>query len=247
MGKIEIVLADTDELRETAYRFRYDVYVRQMKRRQLSADHSRARIEEPLDRRGRNYVALLDGRVVGTIRGNTFDDPATTYYRRLYGIERFDRPDLCKVQLTTKLMVLPEYRGSMLPVKLIHRYACDGYQSGIELDFIDCNKHLIEFFERMGYFSYSGWVFHKEFGTIKPMFLATDAISYLESIGSFLAGPARTYISDDAFGGHDLIRRHAELPRNVIARSATQFLKYPNPVRPSHDLDHIREHVGTNG
>lgn len=61
----------------------------------------------------------------------------------------------------------------------------------------------------MGYFEYCGWRVHKEFGTIKPMFHAVDAVAYLERTGSFLWKEAAAFFCDNSYGGNELVRRHA--------------------------------------
>lgn len=218
MARFEVRLADTADLRQLVYRFRYDVYVKKMGRRQIYADHSAECVVEPMDASARNYIALLDGKPIGSIRANSFDDPRAKYYRSIYRIHQFPELALQKVQLTTKLMLLPQYQGTSYGPRLIQAYAAEGYRLGVEVDFIDCNKHLIPFFERMGYFSYTGWVFHKEYGTVRPMFLAVDTISYLRRLGSILSSAASQHIIDGQYGGYELVRRHGETPTTNLAR-----------------------------
>ena len=105
------------------------------------------------------------------------------------------------------------------------------------MSFLDCNKPLIPFFERMGYFSYTGWVFHKEFGTVRPMVFAVDAIEYLRRLKSFLADAASLHTADGQYGGYDLIRRHAETPMtDSVSETAAAYLagepkEPPPPLR----------------
>lgn len=220
MPQFEILRADTSALRQAAFRFRYDIYVSRMKRRQAGADHDSQQVEEDLDATGRIFLALREGRVVGTVRGNMADEACMAYYVKLYRLDRFRLADLGKVQITTKLMIAPEYAGSSLAPKLISAYAAEGYRLGVNVDFIDCNKPLIPFFERMGYFSYCGWVFHKEYGTVRPMFFPVDTVSYLDDVGSFLRIPARAALHDGQYDGYQLIQRHAERPRAHLAGMA---------------------------
>mgnify|MGYP001809710637 CR=1 FL=1 len=220
-----VVRADDEELAELVYRFRYHVYVTLMKRRQIHADHLRQQVMEPLDGAGTNFLAVKDGRIVGTIRRNMLDDPTTAYYAKVYRADLFDRERFPKIAITTKLMMLPQYQRSTLPIRLIAAYAADGYVRGVEIDLIDCNSHLVDFFEKMGYFSYTGWTFHKEYGTVRPMFLSVDAIGYLKSINSFLWQEAAAAIADNAYGGYRLIRDLAEEPRNARIRAAARPLR----------------------
>ena len=220
MSALEVVLADTPDLLHQVYRFRYHVYVEQMKRRQIHADHAARLIAEPMDASARNYIAFKGGDAVGVIRANMADDPAISYYRKIYKIDELGLRDLSRIQITTKLMVRPDLRRTAIGPRLIQHYADQGYQLGVEVDFLDCNKPLVPFFERMGYCSYRGWVFHKEYGTVRPMIYATDVIDYVDAIGSILAAPAKAHIMDDCYRGYDLIRRVAEPPASSHAHAA---------------------------
>lgn len=203
------IIAETPELKEAVYRFRYDVYVAQMGRRQIHADHVRRTVIEPLDETGRTLVALRNGAVVGTIRSNRASEDALDYYRTLYRLRDFGFGDLSRIQITTKLMVRPDLVRSGVSMRMIQVYAADTARTGVEVDFIDCNRPLIPMFERMGYVSYCGWRVHKEYGTVRPMFLALDTIHRQRDLGSPLCRPISQHVRDGVYGGYDLMRRHA--------------------------------------
>jgi Acetyltransferase (GNAT) family len=201
-------VADTPELREAAYRFRYEIYVARMGRRQIHADHVRRTVIEPLDETGRIFVALRDGEVVGTIRSNRANEDVLDYYRTLYRLDRFGFRDLSRIQITTKLMVRPDLVRSGLAIRMIQHYAANSAENGASVDFLDCNRPLISMFERMGYLSYCGWRVHKEYGTIRPMFLAIDTIDRQRALGSPLWESIGRHVKDGAYNGYDLFRKH---------------------------------------
>jgi hypothetical protein len=206
----KFVVADTAELKEAAYRFRYEIYVAHMGRRQLHADHVRRSICEPLDKTGRTFVALRDGEVVGTIRSNRAHEPALAYYREFYQLERFGFTDLSLVQITTKLMVRPDLVRSGLSTRMIRHYAAHSAHQGVRVDFIDCNEPLIPMFSRLGYVSYCGWQVHKEYGSVRPMFLALDTVHRQRAIGSPICGAIERHVRDGAYEGYNLLRTHAD-------------------------------------
>lgn len=209
-------IADSPDLREAAYRFRYDVYVTIMRRRQLYADDAQRMIVEPLDETGRTFVALRNGEVVGTMRSNRANEEALAYYRTLYQLDRFGFSDLSRVQVTTKLMVRPDLMRSGVSVRMIQFYASDAARNGVEADFIDCNRPLIPMFERMGYRSYCGWQVHKEYGTVRPMFLPLDTLNRQRALGSPLSEPISRYVKDGSYGGYELLRTHASQEATAI-------------------------------
>ncbi|RWQ65586.1 hypothetical protein [Mesorhizobium sp.] len=122
-------------------------------------------------------------------------------------------------------MVLPQFRHTTFPIKLIREYAAAGYRDGVQVELLDCNKPLVPFFEKMGYFSYRGWGFHKEFGTVRPMFFAVDVLDYLEEIGSFLKSAADGVISNGQYDGYDLVARLAEEPWTPAVRDSSAKLR----------------------
>jgi hypothetical protein len=241
----DLVLADDAETADLVYRFRYHVYVTLMGRRQLHADHARKTVREPLDERGLNFIAIKDGTVIGTIRRNQLDDPATRYYAKVYRADLFDPAPASRTSITTKLMVLPEYQNSTYPIRLVERFATFGYQHGITINLIDCNKPLIDLFERLGYFSYAGWIFHKEFGTVMPMFLAMDALDYLSRIRSVIYRANDGIVQDGCHGGYDVVRRLAQAPRNPTIRTISQPFRtmLDAAEKPALCLDSVRHDV----
>lgn len=155
-------LCDSAATRRALFRFRYRIYVELMKRRQRYADHDRRSIEEPTDADARNFAVSRDGEVVAAIRANAADDPAMSYYQRLYRIDGLGLRDVGRVQVTTKLMIRPDLRGTTLAARLLAQYGEDAFRRGMHVDTIDCNAPLVPMFERFSYHSYCGWVFHRE-------------------------------------------------------------------------------------
>jgi hypothetical protein len=229
---LRLALCDTPALRAAVYRFRYDIHVRLMRRRQVHADHARGTIEEPMDRDGRNYAALHGDEVVGTIRANAANDPTARYYAKLYGLADLWSGEPEHAQITTRLMIRPDLRNTMIGTRLLGFYGADSVARGMRLDVMDCNAPLIPMFERFGYHSYRRWVFHHEFGAVRPMFAAADTVRWYDCIGSPLGRAVTGAVVDDAHGGYDLVRRNATPPRTAALREGfRRFFGPPCPMR----------------
>lgn len=190
----KIRLATTEADRHDAFRFRYEIYVKEMKRFQKYADHDKQIIEEPLDRTGHILIASDDeGHTVGTVRFNIGVDENFGLYEELYRLREFDRFYPSSVSITTKLMVAPDYRHSMLPLRLAVRSYVSGIAFGCAFDCIDCNKHLVPFFNRLGYRRVFPEVVHPEYGRVVPMVLALLDINHLEKVRSPFAKHTRKF------------------------------------------------------
>jgi hypothetical protein len=219
------VLCDSAALRRAVFAFRYETYVVAMQRRQVHADHARRVIEEPMDADGHNYAALLGDEVVATIRASHAEDPAARYYRRLYRVDELC--DAAHAQVTTKLMIRSDLRRSSLGARLLAFYGADRVQRGMRVDVMDCNAPLVPMFEGLGYHSYCGWVFHREFGTVRAMFTAADTLRWFHAIGSPLGRMDGRLVADDAYGGYALVRRMASPPTNPVLRAPHEALFGP--------------------
>lgn len=150
---VVIDVATTAAERLDAERFWYDVYVREVGRAQPMADHLAGTVTDRLQPRSRIIVAreTETGRCVGTVRTNFIRDGGADDYAELYGIAFEGRVERSSTSITTRLMVATPYRKGGLALRLVKAVYGLGLESGIDTDFIDCNRHLVRFFTRLGY------------------------------------------------------------------------------------------------
>lgn len=184
----EVVEAISGELREAVFRFRYDIYVREMHRPQKDADHARGRIEDPLDANAHLFAARdpLSGRIAGTVRGNIVADAALGLYEDLYGLAALSQAERRATSMTTRLMIERTRRGSVLALQLATTLFARGVALNVEADYIDCNDHLIPFFEHLGYRRLRA-IQHPDYGRVTLMRLDVGDIAHLRRVGSPLA------------------------------------------------------------
>ena len=185
---IEIIDAVDPHVREAVFRFRYDIYVREMRRRQKDADHERARVEDALDRTCLLLAArdTSTGRIVGTARGNRVSGSELGVYDRLYGLDQLSPSERAATSITTRFMVAREHRGSRLAVQLARALFARGAARGITTDYIDCNEPLVPFFERLGYQSLRT-IEHPDYGIVRLMRLDVRREGVLSRAGGSLA------------------------------------------------------------
>jgi predicted GNAT family N-acyltransferase len=143
----EIRLATKPDELEELYRFRYAIYVEEMNRVQHDADHERKIITDALDKNAFNLIASKTNGLVGTVRMNFLNKGSFAYYYDFYriGEQAGVTPD--NVCIVTRLMI----SNSMRKTKLAFKICMEVYEfclwRGIRYSFIDCNDHLVEFFE----------------------------------------------------------------------------------------------------
>jgi len=182
---IEIIDATDPDVREAVFRFRYDIYVREMRRRQKDADHDRGRVEDALDRTAVLLAARdsASGRIVGTARANVVAHADLGVYERLYGLDTLNAAERGATSITTRFMVERERRGTLLAVQLARALFARGVDKGVRTDFIDCNEPLVPFFERLGYQPVRT-VEHPEYGIVRLMRLEIARPNYLGRAGA---------------------------------------------------------------
>lgn len=192
---VAIVEARDARLRAEIFRFRYDIYVREMARPQKDADHLHGRVEDPLDA----FAVLLaavdhsTGLVVGTVRANVLGDGDIGLYGDLYGLAALSTVQRRATSITTRLMVERTKRGSAVGVRLASALFAHGIARGVETDYIDCNAPLVPFFEHLGYRPLR-LIEHPDYGPVTLMRIDIGDRAYLRRVGSPLAAvPDRAY------------------------------------------------------
>lgn len=183
---IEIIDATDPDVREAVFRFRYDIYVREMRRRQKDADHDRGRVEDALDRTAVLLAARdsASGRIVGTARANVVAHADLGVYERLYGLDTLNAAERGATSITTRFMVERERRGTTLVVQLARALFARGVSAGVTTDYIDCNEPLVPFFARLGYEPLRP-IEHPDYGVVQLMRLAVRGGVPLSRSGAY--------------------------------------------------------------
>jgi hypothetical protein len=193
MDLAEIVIEDvtTDVQREQVYRFRYDVYVQELGRYGDVADHEGRRLVEVEDELARLKLVKHGKQVIGTARLSWGGVPGALNERI---VEQYDlQPFLNAVPhehlaVGERLMFAPEYRGGPLLFKFVSQSLTEFREMGIQLFFGDCEPHLLNSYQSLGYRPYTRRHVNKpETGYLIPIVFVTGDLDYLRSIGSPLA------------------------------------------------------------
>ena len=203
MYTVELVTSEAQK--SEVFRQRYRIYVEEMGRHQVHADHVRREIREPMDEQGAIFAAYTGNELLGSLRVNLARDGALEC-PELYAFEQFGSAFPDKVSLLTKLMVERNHRSTVVFNLLAISAYEYGLRSGITHNFINCNDHLVRSFERLGHRTYKGKVSHPEYGNVTPMVCIVHDREYMEQMRSpllrtldmFLQKAAQTQLSRDA-------------------------------------------------
>jgi len=196
----------SDESPRDLFAFRYRIYVEEMGRPQRYADHTQKIIVDPLDDSGINILAIDDGEIVGCVRTNFLRDGSVGEYEALYGLDRLSPGEREQSSICTRLMVGPSRRRSFVTfgiMKAVYEY---GMARGIYLNFIDCNEHLVPFFQKFGY-RLVGRKAHPEYGDVYVLRLDVLDLAHLEDVHSPFVPSLRAFLDARAIEAERLNRR----------------------------------------
>lgn len=178
-------VAQTEEERVRVFRFRYDVYVKELGRGVNLADHERGELRDEMDATARILYAEQDDRITGTVRWNRLSETTPpSAWREWYQLDRFQFLPAFMLSVTSKLMVVPEQRGSRLGLRLAVATYLEGLRSNIQLNFIHTSADLVPFFERLGYHQLNGTIHDPHAGERTPMYLSLLNIEHLRKMRS---------------------------------------------------------------
>jgi hypothetical protein len=181
---IEIRKVRTTSEARAVFRLRYEVYIEELGRAQRYADHAARTIEEPLDACANVFCAYDGARLVGTVRSNYARGSSLDEYETLYEMQRCGAAHPQSTSVTTKLVVVPDYRPSMLACRLAAATYYTGLCDGVLFDFVDVYPPRVPFFERLGYRVHLPQAMHPEYGAVIVMRLGMRDARQLAAVNS---------------------------------------------------------------
>ncbi|MET0896244.1 MAG: GNAT family N-acetyltransferase [Acidimicrobiia bacterium] len=181
----EVALAQTDEEKEAAYRFRYTVYVEEMGRYQGSADHEGRRLVEPEDDHSFVIYARDGDDVVGTARlswgGNGFSERQIDEYRLAPFLA--DLPNE-QIGVGERVMVTPALRGTGLIDELMEFRTWVADEHDVRVIFAACEPHLLSLYLGQGRRTYADRNINTpEAGYLIPLVAFPDGPEVLRGVG----------------------------------------------------------------
>jgi CRP-like cAMP-binding protein len=165
---IEVLLCRTGEMLRRAQRLRYEVYCEELGRQSPYADHEQKIITDDLDSFGNTFVAIENGKIIGTLRGNEADAGPLGILEDLYGMkDSVHHPRATAI--CTKFVISKSKRGGPAALKLIAAIVSYGLRRHIRECYMDCIPSLLPYYKAMGFVPSGQRFFHRENGPSDPM------------------------------------------------------------------------------
>lgn len=182
-------LARTDEEREAVFRFRYQIYGRELRRDYPGIDHARGLLRQPEDDLPETRLFYLGSPrdVTGTARARIWDEPPREIVEEL-SLSRMPRVRLAYLERT---MVRPTLRGRLgLPSMLWHGYA-HLMREGVEACVLTCVPGLARHYVELGARTYGAKLVEGASTAEVPLVILMSDVEHLRRVNSFMLPQVR--------------------------------------------------------
>jgi GNAT superfamily N-acetyltransferase len=181
------------------YRQRYEIYVEEMTRYASIADHTNRWLVEEIDERSRLYYAVREGSLVGSIRLTLgLDGGLSDALIDKYSLAPFlEEVPADRIIVGERFMVEPAYRGTDVLFQMFTTYVQLVNESRIELMIGDCEPHLLNVYQALGFRPYAERNINSpDAGYLIPLVVVAEDFEYVKGLHSPLSG-VMTDFGDD--------------------------------------------------
>ena len=177
----QLRIATSDEDRAAVYALRYQIYVKEQGLYMDTADHERRWLTGIYDPGSHIFIAEEDGRAVGSVRLTLCRDmPFTRQSHKAFGTERFRGVvDEGNMAMAARLVVHTRYRGGSLGHELVAKMCELAAIEGIELIFIYCELHLVNYHLKRASQTHGALYNHPTDGVRVRMAIVPGDVNYL--------------------------------------------------------------------
>ncbi|MEM9170671.1 MAG: GNAT family N-acetyltransferase [Pseudomonadota bacterium] len=185
------------EVPERLFRFRYEVWVEELKRPQSYACHDTRTLEDPLDAHAHHCVVTKDGRIIAAIRLNFLWEGDVEPYYSFYRMDRLDEETRATASISTRNMVAGAYRKTGVSIRMMTTLYQYAVENGAQTSFMDVNAPLVSLFERFGYVRLFERP-HPDFGDVTVMRLNGYDLDHLNAVRSPFAPYCKAFLNRKA-------------------------------------------------
>ena len=184
-SSVRFKIAEQESEKEAIYAFRYKVYVEEMGKSLVNADHDRKFLKDAQDDVSVQFYLEDDNGVFACIRGFIGgDEPFTKTEKENFALDKFSEYGDNSISITGKLMIDAKKRNSpALGILLcnVYRY---GRERGVKFDFCNCAPSLVQLYEMLGYRRYKDSISDPDVGYRIVLVNVLEDIQHLRFVKS---------------------------------------------------------------
>lgn len=160
---VSIRLTNSAEEREEVFRLRYEIYIEEMGWKSACADHARRMLEQPLDASGAIWIAVSDGKIVGSLRVNYGTPADLDFYADAYDLHSFLDP-ASSAAIVTNFVIHRAYRNLSVAMQLVRATCAFLLGVNVGLALLDCEPGLTRFYKWLGFEVHKQDFVHPHYG-----------------------------------------------------------------------------------
>ncbi|MDH3976528.1 MAG: cyclic nucleotide-binding domain-containing protein [Deltaproteobacteria bacterium] len=198
LSRIEkVYVARTVEELQAIYRFRYTIYVEELKRQIGGVDHKRRMVHDEEDEKEgavHLYAGTVD-EIIGTLRIRIWE-PGTIpdYDFKTFSLELFPGIEKMRVAELGRVMISRTIRGRLVLLSMMQEaYHLLAGKKKVDLTFLYCRPGLVRYYRKFGARPYSGRLVDAPEGMEIPMVVVLSDHRYFNKIGSPVAPLVKKY------------------------------------------------------
>ncbi len=187
MGLEKVHKANSLEEREAIYRFRYSIYVEELKKGFLQVDHERRMIRDEDDESDGSvlFYTQSKGQVTGTVRAVIWrPGDAPPDVQRRFSFPLFADIERLVTAETSRLLIDSSVRGALILPALAGAMYEYMISQDVMLVFAYCAPGLVRAYRKLGYRPYSGELVCNQDGVRVPLVGVLSDLEYLQRVGS---------------------------------------------------------------
>lgn len=197
----EVRIATTAEEFSSIFAFRYKIFVQELGKPIRHADHAKRLLSDHFDPLATQLYVTDGEKIAGALRIINGRSHACPKMRHNFALSRFSPFRDEHFSFTSRLFILPEYRGTrafLILLKAIYELA---RKHGSILDFIVCGPKTVRLYEQLGYRRYKEHGEDPDMGLIIPMLLILDDLPHMRHVKSPFYRIAKNWPSEPANAG----------------------------------------------
>lgn len=184
MGGVRTGIA-SEEQRDDCYRLAYEVFYEEMGTLADVADHDARILRDPLIEQAEVLCATVDGEVVGSLGILFGHEGFPAEFETGFDIGRYATlVPRDRMAVNIRFLVKEAFRSSTVPFSLIIEASRLQRERGIALSFADCQAHLLNLYQALGFRPCASSFDQAGFGMMVPLVMITDDVDHLRSIRS---------------------------------------------------------------
>ncbi|HEY9630485.1 MAG TPA: GNAT family N-acyltransferase [Coleofasciculaceae cyanobacterium] len=187
-----IQIANTESVLKDVYQFRYSVYVEEMGKPYVNANHAEGMLCDDLDKHSTILYGEVDGNIVATLRISWGSNAETmSAFTETFSLTDFSEFPNSSFSFLSRFMIAPAWRRTSLTGTILRRSYHIMREAGYRFTFFHGARSVVPLFRHFGARAYKENFLDAESGLKQfPLVVVLEDLDYFDSVSSPLKADA---------------------------------------------------------